>query len=168
MTQETLPGIQPEDTQPVFLLEKIYVHDLSIEVPNAPGIFLEQGEPHIDMQLNNTGAPLQGDLFNSVLTVTVNAKLGEKTVFLVEVKQAGIFRMRNIPTEEIEPLLAVACPTVLLPYAREAISEATMRAGFPPVYLQPVNFDAIYRTQLQERQAQQAGQNAQDGGQQPN
>ncbi|MCL2074972.1 MAG: protein-export chaperone SecB [Betaproteobacteria bacterium] len=163
MTQEKASDAQADaqDTQPVFLLEKIYVHDLSLEVPNAPGVFLEQGEPRIDIQLNNVGSHIQGNLFNSILTVTVSAKLEEKTVFLVEVKQAGIFRMQNIPSGEIEPLLAVACPTILLPYAREAVSEATMRAGFPPVYLQPVNFDAIYRAQLQERQAKNA-QNAPD------
>jgi len=161
MTEETQPGAQPENTQPVFLLEKIYVQDISIEVPNAPGIFLEQGEPKIDIQLGNVGGPVQGNLFNSVLTVTVNATLGEKTVFCVEVKQAGIFRLVNIPPAEVEPLLAVACPNILLPYAREVISEATMRAGFPPVYIQPVNFDAIYRAQLQERQNQQNGQAAQ-------
>ncbi|MDR0234071.1 MAG: protein-export chaperone SecB [Zoogloeaceae bacterium] len=164
MNQESPSGAQPEDTQPVFLIEKIYVHDLSVELPNAPGIFLEQGEPKIDIQLNNTGSLLQGSLFNSILTVTVNAKLGEKTVFHVEAKQAGIFRMHNIPAEEIEPLLAIACPSVLFPYARELVSDATTRAGFPPVYIQPVNFEAIYRAQLQERQAQMAGQNAEGNG----
>jgi len=158
MTEETQPGAQPGDTQPAFLLEKIYVQDLSIEVPNAPAIFLEQGEPKIDIQLNNVGGPVQGNLFNSVLCVTINATLGEKTVFCVEVKQAGIFRLVNIPPEEVEPLLAVACPNILLPYARELISEATTRAGFPPVYIQPVNFDALYRAQLQDRQAAQGGQ----------
>ena len=166
MTQETTSqGAQPEDTQPAFLLEKIYVHDLSIEVPNAPGIFLEQGEPKIDIQLNNTGTPMQGSLFNSILTITVSATLGEKTVFMIEVKQAGIFRLHNIPAQDVEPLLAVACPNILLPYAREVVSEAAMRAGFPPVYLQPINFEAIYRAQLQERQAQLAGQGANDAAQ---
>ncbi|MDR1848622.1 MAG: protein-export chaperone SecB [Zoogloeaceae bacterium] len=163
MTEENQPNAQPADTAPVFLLEKIYVQDLSIEVPHAPGIFLEQGEPKIDIQLNNVGGLIQGNLFSSILTVTVNAKLGEKTVFCVEVKQAGIFRLHNIPPAEVEPLLAVSCPNILLPYAREAISEATMRAGFPPVYIQPVNFDGIYRAQLQEREKQQAGQNTEAG-----
>jgi preprotein translocase subunit SecB len=155
MTQETTPQQNPvsDANQPMFVIEKLYLRDLSVEVPNAPGIFLEQGsEPGIDIQINHAGSHLQGDLFDAVLTVTVTAKLGEKTLFLVEVRQGGIFRLRNIPQAEVEPIMAIACPNILLPYVREAVSDAVIRAGFPPVYLQPINFEAVYRARLAEAQ----------------
>ena len=157
MAQEQETATQ-EQQAPAFGVEKIYVKDFSLEVPNAPDIFLEHGEPKVDIQLNNSGTPLGNGIYDATLTVTVTAKLGEKTLFLVEVSQAGIFRMVNVPEQEIEPLLAVACPNILQPYAREAISTATVRAGFAPVLLQPINFEAIYLSRLQERQAAQAAQ----------
>jgi preprotein translocase subunit SecB len=137
--------------QPLFAIEKLYVKDLSVEVPNAPEIFLEQGAPQIDIQVSTQGTPLGEGAYDARLTVTVTAKLGEKTVFLVEVGQGGIFRIVNVPDQEIEPLLAVACPNILQSYAREAISSAIARAGFPPVLLQPINFEALYLNRLQER-----------------
>jgi preprotein translocase subunit SecB len=152
MAQEQ-EAAQQQPQGPAFGIEKIYIKDLSLEVPNAPAIFLERGEPQVDIQVANSGAPLGEGAYNAVLTVTVTAKIGEKTVFLVEVSQAGIFRMVNVPEQDIEPLLAVACPNILQPYAREAISEATVRAGFAPVLLQPINFEAIYLSRLRERQA---------------
>jgi preprotein translocase subunit SecB len=135
----------------LFAIEKLYVKDLSIEVPNAPGIFLEQGAPQIEIQLSTRGTPLGDGAFDVVLTVTVTAKLNEKTVFLTEVGQAGIFRIVNVPEQEIEPLLAVACPNILQSYAREVISSATTQAGFPPVVLQPINFEALYLARLKEK-----------------
>lgn len=143
---------------PSFGIEKLYVKDLSIEVPHAPTIFLEREAPQVDIQLNTQGTHLGDGVFDVVLTVTVTAKLGEKTVFLVEVGQAGIFRMANVPEHEVEPLLAVACPNILQPYAREAISDATVRAGFAPVLLQPINFEALYLARLQEQAAAQGQQ----------
>ncbi|MDR1889502.1 MAG: protein-export chaperone SecB [Zoogloeaceae bacterium] len=154
MAQEQETATQQQG--PTFGIEKLYIKDFSLEVPNAPGIFLERGEPQVDIQINNSGTPLGDGVYDAVLTVTVTAKLGEKTLFLVEVSQAGIFRLVNVPEQEIEPLLAVACPNILQPYAREAISEATVRAGFAPVLLQPINFEAIYLSRLQERQAAQS------------
>lgn len=146
-----------QNQQPAsFGIEKLYVKDLSIEVPNAPAVFLERGAPQVDIQINTQGTHLGDGVFDVVLTVTVTAKIEEKTVFLVEVGQAGIFRMINVPEHEVEPLLAVACPNILQPYAREAISDATVRAGFSPVVLQPINFEALYLSRLQEQaQAQQ-------------
>ena len=140
-----------ENLQPVFGIEKLYVKDLSVEVPNAPEIFLEREQPQIEIQLNTGGRGVGEGVFEVVLTVTVTAKLGEKTVFLVEVGHAGIFRIMNVPEEQIEPLIAVACPNILFPYAREAVSDAVTRAGFQTIVLQPVNFEGMYMQRLQEQ-----------------
>ena len=142
-----------QNAQPVFAIEKLYVKDLSVEVPNAPEIFLERDAPEIQVQLQNNGTGIGDGLFEVALTVTVTAKRGENTTFLVEVTQAGIFQIRNVPDEEVEPVVAIACPNILFPYAREAVSDIITRAGFQPVLLAPVNFEALYR-QRQEQQAQ--------------
>ena len=140
-----------QNTQPLFAIEKLYVKDLSVEVPNAPEIFLEQEQPQVEIQLNTAGRGVGEGVIEVVLTVTVTARFGEKTVFLVEVGQAGIFRIQNVPDEQIEPLVAVACPNILFPYAREAVSDAVGRAGFQPIVLQPVNFEAMYMQRLQQQ-----------------
>lgn len=142
-----------QNDQPVFGIEKLYVKDLSLEVPNAPEIFLERDQPQIEIQLNTSGRGVGEGVFEVVLTVTVTAKMGEKTVFLVEVGQAGIFRIQNVPEEQLEPLIAVACPNILFPYAREAVSDAASRAGFQPIVLQPVNFESMYMQRLQQAEA---------------
>ena len=135
--------------QPIFSIEKLYVKDLSLEIPNAPQIFLEREAPQVDIQLHHSASTVEDGLYESVLTVTVTAKIGEKTVFLVEAGQAGIFTIRNVPQADIEPVLGITCPSILFPYAREVISDAVMRAGFPPVLLNPVNFEALYQAQKQ-------------------
>ena len=140
-----------QNEQPVFGIEKLYVKDLSVEVPNAPQIYLEREAPQVEIQLGTGGNGLGDGVYEVVLTVTVTAKLEEKTVFLVEVGQAGIFRIMNVPNEQIEPLIAVACPNILFPFAREAVSDAVTRAGFSPIVLQPVNFEAMYVQRLQEQ-----------------
>lgn len=143
-----------EEQSPVFAIEKIYVKDLSLEVPNAPQVFLERETPQISIQLQSNAQGIAEGLFEVVLTTTVTSKIGEKTVFLVEVGQAGIFRIQNIPDENMQPLLAIACPTVIFPYAREAVTDAVGRAGFAPVMLQPVNFEALYMARVQQEAAQ--------------
>ena len=140
-----------QNEQPVFGIEKLYVKDLSLEVPNAPEIYLEREAPQVEIQLGTSGSGVGDGAYEVVLTVTVTAKLEDKTVFLVEVGQAGIFRIVNVPNEQIEPLIAVACPNILFPYARETVSDAVTRAGFSPVVLQPVNFEAMYMQRLQEQ-----------------
>jgi preprotein translocase subunit SecB len=142
---------------PVFAVEKIYVKDLSVEVPNSPQIFLEQGTPHIDVQLGNQTSNIEPGIFDCILTVTVTSKVNDKTAYLVEVQQAAVFRIMNIPAEAMEPALAVGCPNILFPYAREAVSDAIQRAGFPPMLLQPVNFEAMY-LQSKQQQMQAAGE----------
>lgn len=140
------------DEQPVFSIEKIYVKDLSIEVPNAPQIFLERETPGIEVQIGSAATAIGEGMFEVALTVTVNAKEGEKVFFLVEVVKAGIFQIRNVPEQDMEPILAVACPNILFPYARETVSDAINRAGFPPVILAPVNFESLYQQRLMEQQ----------------
>lgn len=146
-----------EEQQPSFGIEKIYLKDASLEIPNAPQIFLERDSPQVEINIHNQAAALDGPLFEVVLTVTATAKLKDRTVFLVEVAQAGIFQIRNVPQQDLEPVLAVACPSILLPYARETVSSMVLRAGFPPVILQHMNFDAIYQQRLQQAQQQQQG-----------
>ena len=140
-----------QNAQPVFAIEKLYVKDLSVEVPNAPEIFLEREQPQVEIQLNTGGRGIGDGVFEVILTVTVTAKFGDKTVFLVEVGQGGIFRIQNVPDEQLEPLIAVACPNILFPYAREAVSDAVARAGFQPIILQPVNFEGMYMQRLQQQ-----------------
>jgi preprotein translocase subunit SecB len=142
-----------EQQQPQFSIEKIYVKDLSLEVPNAPQCYLERDPAEITLQMQ-TGAEAVGEgVFNVVLTLTVTAKIGDKTQFLVEAAQAGIFQIRHVPNEELEPIVAVACPNILFPYARETVSDAVTRAGFPQVLLAPVNFEAAYRDRLAQQAA---------------
>ena len=137
-----------EELQPVFSIERLFVKDLSLEVPNAPQIFLEQGEPEVDMRVSTNSEKLEDGYYNVDVTVTVTAKLNaERTMFLNEVTQSGIFRLENIPEEDVQLLLGVACPHILFPYAREAISTSVTRAGFPPVLLAPINFEAMYQQQ---------------------
>lgn len=141
-----------EELQPVFSIEKLYVKDMSLEVPHAPRIFLENGEPEVDMRVTTESAKLEDEFYNVDVTVTVTAKLAdERVMFLNEVTQSGIFRLVNIPEEDVKLLLAVACPNILFPYAREAVSSTVTRAGFPPVLLAPINFEAMYQ------QTEQAG-----------
>lgn len=149
-----------EQAAPSFAIEKLYVKDLSVEVPNAPAIFLEQEGPEIAIQLQTVVGSLAEDAYEVTLTVTATAKIGEKTVFLVEVGQAGIFRIKNVPEENMPGLLSIACPNILFPYAREVISDSVVRAGFAPVVLQPVNFEALYNERQQQEAAQAAAGSA--------
>jgi len=144
-----------ESPQPSFAIEKIYLKDLSVEVPNGPGVFLEQAAPSMDVSINSSGMALEGGLFEVVLTVTITAKANEKTLFLVEAAQAGVFQIRNVPQQDMGPLLGIACPNTLFPYVRETISAVTSRAGFQPVVLAPMTFEGIYQQQLQQMQQQQ-------------
>ncbi len=140
------------NTQPIFNIEKLYVKDISLEIPNAPGIFLEHENPQIDLQLQTQAAPLDEGVYDVTVTVTVTAKLPEKdkVMFLIEAKQSGIFQVRNLPAEELELVLAVACPNILYPYLREVVSDVSVRGGFAPVLLNPINFEAIYQQQKQQ------------------
>jgi len=139
--------------QVLFNIEKLYVKDLSLEIPHAPGIFLERESPQIDLQLNTSSSPVEEGVYEVTITVTITAKLPEKDkiMFLVEAKQAGIFQVRNIPINETEPILAIVCPNILYPYLREVVSDVVVRAGFAPVILNPINFEALYQQQKQQK-----------------
>jgi len=145
-----------EQEAPSFAIEKLYVKDLSLEVPNAPPIYLQRDTPEIGLQLQTGGLKVGDDIYEVTLTATVTAKIGEKTVFLVEAGQSGLFRIRNIPEDNLEPLLSIACPNILFPYVREVVSESVTRAGFAPVVLQPVNFEAMYAARVQQEQTAEA------------
>ena len=133
-----------------FNIEKLYVKDLSLELPNAPQVFMQTESPQLDVQIHNESQPVTDTLYEVVVTATVTAKAGEKTMFLAEVAQAGLFSIVNVPAEELEPLLGIGCPTILYPYVREAISDLVTRGGFPPVVLAPVSFEALYMQRQQE------------------
>ena len=144
------------DLQPSFGIEKIYLKDMSLELPNAPQAFFEREAPTVEVNVHNeaSGLPQEG-LYEVVLTVTVTAKIQDKTIFLVEAAQAGIFQIRNVPQQDLEAVLGTLCPNTLLPYAREVVAALIQRAGFPPVTLQHMNFDLVYQQRMQELQAQQ-------------
>jgi preprotein translocase subunit SecB len=143
---------QPQ--QPSFQIEKLYVKDISLEVPNAPQVFVKAESPQLEIQVRNEAVQFADGLFEVTVTVTATARAGETTHFLVEATQAGIFSVRNVAPADLEPLLAIACPTILYPYVRESISDLVTRAGFPPVLLAPVSFEALYA----QRQQQAAGE----------
>jgi len=144
-----------QSPQPTFGIERIYVKDLSVEVPNAPEVFSERETPQVDVNITNATREVQAGVFDVVLTLTITAKLKDRTMFLVEVAQAGVFQIRNVPPQDVGPLLGIACPNVLFPYARETVSTLTTRAGFPPVVLAPVSFEALYQQQMQQQLQQQ-------------
>jgi preprotein translocase subunit SecB len=135
-----------------FSIDKIYIKDLSLENPGAPQSFLSQENPQIEVGLRTKAEQIQPDVYEAVLTVTLTAKVGDRTLFLVEAAQAGIFTIKGVPPEGLQPVLAIHCPTVLFPYIRETLADAVGRAGFPPIHLAPINFEALY--------AQQAAQQA--------
>ena len=150
--QPTGAGPNGPETAPAFAIEKIYVKDLSLENPGSPQSFMTQQAPQIEIGLRTRGEQVEEGVYECVLTITVTAKSGDKTLFLIEASQAGIFTIRGVPAEQLQPVLAIHCPTVLFPYARETIAEAIGRAGFPPIHLAPINFEALYQQQLAQAQ----------------
>lgn len=151
MAEDQAAPANQEDQVPVFNIEKIYVKDLSLEIPNAPQVFMQREAPQVSVELAHAATMLDEGIYQVALTVTVTSKIEDKTVFLVEVAQAGIFQVRNLPEENLEPVLSVTCPNILFPYAREVVSDLITRAGFPPVLLNPINFEALYGQQKQQQ-----------------
>lgn len=142
-----------QQDQPLFNIEKLYVKDLSLEIPHAPTIFLERDVPQIDLQLSSQAANVDEGIYEVVVTATATVKLQDqdKVMFLIEAKQAGIFQIRNVPSAELEVVLGVVCPNILFPYLREVVSDVSVRAGFAPVVLAPLNFEALYQQQQQQQ-----------------
>ena len=146
-----MAGNGQENNQPMVGMDKIYVKDLSLEIPHAPQIFLERENPQIDLQLNSQAGSISEGVYEVLIMATVTAKVGEKVMFLIEAKQAGIFQIHNVKAENLEPILAVMCPNILFPYLREVISDVSVRAGFAPVMLTPINFESLYQQQRIQR-----------------
>lgn len=143
-------------------IQKVYVKDMSFEAPNAPQIFLEQWKPQIDVQMASQTAPVQDDLHEVVLTVTVTVRFEERTAYLAEVQQAGLFNITGFAQEQFQILVATVCPNVLFPFAREAVCDVVTRGGFPQLLLAPVNFEHLYAQELRRRQQQ--GESGAQGG----
>lgn len=145
------------DERPAQQLEilKIYLKDVSLETPHAPQIFNEQGAPEINVQLSNNSSPVTENIYEVILTLTVTAKVEEKTAYLVEVHQAGVFAIRGLSNEQLGPILGAFCPNTLFPFARETVASLIGKSGFPPLLLNPVNFDVLYKQRLQQVQQEQ-------------
>jgi preprotein translocase subunit SecB len=138
-----------QDQTPVFQLQRMYLKDLSLEQPNSPQILLEQQQPQVDIQLQMAAEGVTDGLFEVSVMATVTTKVGDKTLFLVEAKQAGIFEIRNLPADQLQGVLGVVCPQMIYPYLRAIVSDVCTRAGFPPILLAEVNFQAMYEAQQQ-------------------
>ena len=143
---------------PVFQIQRVYLKDLSLEQPNSPAILLEQEQPSVDIQLGVQATPVVEGIFEVAVTATVQTKIKDKTVFLVEAKQAGIFEIRNLPEEQMGAVVGIACPQIVYPYLRASVADTITRAGFPPVHLAEINFQAMY--EQQQAAAAEAGNGA--------
>ena len=151
MAQEDNNAAQEQAQQPGFSIEKIYVKDASLEIPNAPQIFTDRTQPQVSVELSNMAQQIEAGVFDVAIKVTVTSKIADKTVFLVEVTQAGIFQIRNVPEENLEMIVGITCPNILFPYARESVSDLVVRGGFLPVLLNPINFEALFAQQKQQQ-----------------
>jgi len=158
---------QDQTNQPSFNLQRVYLKDLSLEMPNAPHVFLEQETPQVSVDIQVGGQRLAETIFESSVTCTVTTRINDKVLYLVEATQAGIFELANIPEDQMDPLLGIVCPTMLYPYLRANIADAITRTSLPPVHLAEVNFQALYEQRLAEfaQQQQQGGEaNGNDSG----
>jgi len=144
---------QDTNNQPAFSIQRIYLKDLSVELPNAPKILLEQGNPQVDIQLNIHAENVVEGMYEVAVSATVTTKVNDKVLFLVEAKQAGLFEIRNIPEDQLQPIIAIACPQIVYPYLRATVADTINRTGFPPVHLTEVNFQAMYQAQLDQAAA---------------
>ncbi|HJV62320.1 MAG TPA: protein-export chaperone SecB [Albitalea sp.] len=136
-----------DNQQPVFQIQRIYLKDLSLEQPNSPQILLEQAQPQVDINLSLAAEPVADGVYEVAVTATVTTKVNDKVLFLVEAKQAGIFEIRHIPEDQLQPIIGIACPGIVYPYLRAVVSDVCTRAGFPPVILSEVNFQAMFEAQ---------------------
>jgi len=152
---------EPQATDPVFNIQRMYLKDLSLEQPNSPGILLEQQQPQVDINLAISAETVAEGVFEVCVTATVTTKVAERTLFLIEAKQAGIFEIRNLPADQMQAILGIACPGMVYPYLRAMVSDICTRAGFPPVLLSEVNFQAMFEAQ------QQAAVQQGNGGEEP-
>jgi preprotein translocase subunit SecB len=160
MSEELANGAATEATGPVFTVEKVYVKDVSFEVPGAPAVFNEQAQPQLQMNLQQAVQRLNDSAYEVVLGINLTCTIGDKSIYVAEVKQAGVFGLAGFDAAALDGMLGVHCPTVLYPYARQLISDLIQAGGFPPFFLQPINFEALYAEGLRQRAAQQAADGA--------
>lgn len=161
MTEEVQAnGGENAPSEPSFAIQRIYVKDLSFEVPNAPAVFKKEWQPEIQLDVDTRSEPVEGNIFEVVLSITATAKIGEETAFLIEVQQAGLFALGDLPDQQKAQILGAYCPNILFPYARETVANTVNRGTFPALNLNPVNFDAVFAAYMQKRmeESQQAGQ----------
>lgn len=147
-----------EEHQPQFALQRIYTKDVSFEAPNAPAAFTKEWQPEIKLDLNSGARKLDEQHFEVTIKVTITATNAEETAFLVELEQAGLFTIANIPEEQLQPMLGAMCPNILFPYLRESVDSLVVKGGFPALMLAPINFDALYQQRLMQEQQAQAEQ----------
>ena len=143
-----------DQQEPVFQIQRVYLKESSLEQPNSPSILLEQEQPVVDIQLGVDSKPIADGMYEVSVTATVHTKIKDRTVFLVEARQSGIFEIRNLPEDQMGPILGIACPQIVYPYLRGNVADLIQRAGFPPVHLSEINFQSMY----EQQQARQAGQ----------
>jgi preprotein translocase subunit SecB len=150
---------------PAFAIQRVYLKDLSVEIPHAPRIFLETQQPNVEIQMDVGSEQIADGIYESTVTITITTKVGEKVAFLVEAKQGGIFEIRNVPDEQMPLLVNVVCPNIVYPYLRSNIADTVQRTGFPPIHLAEINFEGLYQQRLQQQmQAGQAPAGAATGG----
>jgi preprotein translocase subunit SecB len=142
-----------DNNAPVFQIQRIYLKDLSLEQPNSPQILLEQSQPQVEINLSLGAAAVADSVYEVVVTATVTTQVNDKVLFLVEAKQAGIFEIRNVPEDQLQPIIGIACPNIIYPYLRAIVSDMCTRAGFPPVLLTEVNFQGMFEAQQAEAEA---------------
>ncbi len=146
-----------EDNSPVFNIQRMYLKDLSLEQPNSPQILLEQQQPQVDISLGMAAEAVAEGIFEVTVTATVTTKVQDKVLFLVEAKQAGIFEIRNVPADQMQGIVSIVCPQMIYPYLRAIVSDVCTRAGFPPILLTEVNFQAMFEAQQQAQAAEANG-----------
>ncbi|MFM7698082.1 MAG: protein-export chaperone SecB [Limnohabitans sp.] len=144
-----------DNLEPVFLIQRVYLKDMSLEQPNSPAILLSQDPPAVDIQIGLDSAQVAEGVYEITVTATVTAKINEQTMFLVEAKQAGIFEIRHLPEGQLQPITGIACPQIIYPYLRSNVADVIQRAGFPPVHMAEINFQAMYDQQLRMKAEQQ-------------
>jgi preprotein translocase subunit SecB len=146
-----------DEATPVFNIQRMYLKDLSLEQPNSPQILLDQQQPQVDIQLGVGAENVADGIFEVTVTATVTTKVKDKVLFLVEAKQAGIFEIRDIPQDQMQGIVSIVCPQMIYPYLRAIVSDICTRAGFPPIMLTEVNFQAMYQAQMEQQAAQGNG-----------
>jgi len=166
MSDQNAQADQAQNTSaPVFNMQRVYLKDLSLEMPNAPNIFLEQEGPQVEVAINVGGQALAETVFESTITVTVTTRIGEKVLYLVEATQGGVFEIANVPAEQLDPLMGIVCPTMLYPYLRANVADAITRTSLPPLHLAEVNFQALFEQRMAEAaQAAPASNGASESG----